>query len=148
VLVVPEDRFDAPIRVTLSLHEEPESDASDRFLAYHQRQEHPRWARGRIAFTKLDSGGVADGEALMRPNPLLDAIPRLCKRLNNDQGALRELCRLLDKVEIEHPVAVGVDEEGCDVRAEFGVVRVQWPAPVADADACEEVIATLFGGVS
>lgn len=148
VLVVPHDRFDSPMRITLALREEPESMASDRFLAYHQRQDNPCWTRGIISFVKLDSGGVADGEALMRPNPLLDAIPRLCKQLNNDQRALREVANLLAGVRIEQPVAVGVDEEGCDVRAEFGVVRVQWPAPVENADACEEVIKTLFNEVS
>ncbi|HCT46489.1 MAG: hypothetical protein CMJ35_03880 [Phycisphaerae bacterium] len=148
VLVIPEDRFNAPIRVTLSLKEEPESGSTDRYLAYHQRQQRPRWARGKIAFAKVDSGGVADGDALMVPNPLNASISSLCKRLNNDPKALREVCLLLSKVKIEQPVAVGVDEEGCDVRAEFGVVRVQWPAPVPDANACEEVIASLLGGVS
>lgn len=148
VLVIPEDRFNAPIRVTLSLQEEPESGSSDRYLAYHRKQDRPRWARGRIAFAKIDSGGVADGEALMIPNPLNASISSLCKRLNSDPRALREVCLLLSKAKIEQPVAVGVDEEGCDVRAEFGVVRVQWPAPVPDANACEEVIASLLGGVS
>ena len=48
---------------------------------------------------------------------------------------------------IESPVAVGVDEEGCDIRAGFGVVRMNWPAPVRDARQCELVIASLIGGV-
>lgn len=147
VLVVPEDRFDAPMRVTMMLDEEPESHASDRYLAYHTRQDRARWARGRIGFAKIDSGGVADGEALMKPNPLNSSIGTLCKRLNSDRKALREVCKLLAHVSIEQPTAVGVDDEGFDVRAEFGVVRVQWPAPVDDEATCELVIASLFGGV-
>lgn len=148
VLVVPEDRFDAPMRVTMMLDEEPESHASDRYLAYHTRQDRAHWARGRIGFAKIDSGGVADGESLMVPNPLHASIGSLCKRLNSDSNALREVCKLLAHVTIESPTAVGVDDEGFDVRAEFGVVRVQWPAPVSDETVCEQVIASLYEGVS
>jgi hypothetical protein len=148
VLAVPEDRFDCPMRVTVSLAEMPESMSTDRYLAYHARQDRPVWARGEIGFAKVHAGGVADGEALMTPNPLVEAIPHLCKRLNSDDNALREVCRLLTGVGIEHPVAVGVDEQGCDVRAEFGVVRMNWPGPVDDADMCERVIASLIGGVA
>lgn len=147
VLVIPEDRFDAPMRVTMMLDEEPESHASDRYLAYHSHQDRARWARGTIGFAKIDLGGVVDGETLMQPNPLLDSIGMLCKRLNSDAKALREVCKLLAHVTIEHPTAVGIDDEGFDVRAEFGVVRVQWPAPVDSEQTCEQVIASLFGGV-
>ena len=148
VLAVPEDRFDCPMRVNLSLTEMPESISTDRYLAYHARQDRPIWTRGEISFAKVHSGGVADGEELMTPNPLVAAIPQLCKRLNADDKALREICRLLAGVGIDRPVAVGVDEQGCDVRAEFGVVRVNWPGPVDDAEMCERVIASLIGGVA
>jgi hypothetical protein len=147
VLAIPEDRFDSPIRVTLSIQEIPESIATDRYIAYHQRQDRPMWAEAKILFAKVDSGGVADGDALMSPNPLCDAIGRLCKQLNADENALREVSRLLAKVTIEHPVAVGVDDEGFDVRAEFGVVRVPWPGPVHDEDECARVIESLIEGV-
>jgi hypothetical protein len=146
VLAIPEDSFSCPIRVNLSMREMPESIVSDRYMAYHMRQERPVWARGSISFAKIDSGGVADGEALMAPNPLLGAIPHLCKRLNADRQALSELCKLLTRATIENPIAVGVDEEGSDLRAEFGVVRMNWPGPVEDADECERVIASLIGG--
>ncbi len=147
VLAIPEDSFTCPMRVNLTIQEMPESIASDRYIAYHLRQDRPIWARGTISFAKVDSGGVADGEALMTPNPIHNAIPKLCKRLNADQQALREVCKLLARAEIENPIAVGVDEEGSDIRAEFGVVRMNWPGPVEDADECERVIASLVGGV-
>lgn len=146
VLAIPEDSFSCPIRVTLSIEEMPESIASDRYLAYHLRQDRPVWARGKIAFAKIDSGGVADGDALMTPNPLNDAIPHLCKRLNADQGALREVCKLMTGAKIDEPVAVGVDDEGSDIRADFGVVRMNWPSRVESAEECELVIASLIGG--
>lgn len=147
VLAIPEDSFSCPIRVNLAMEEMPESISSDRYMAYHMRQDRPVWARGTIAFAKIDSGGVADGEALMIPNPLHEAIPHLCKRLNTDRKALREVCKLLTKAEIDNPIAVGVDEEGSDLRAEFGVIRMNWPGSVEDADQCERVIASLIGGV-
>ena len=70
VLAVPEDRFDTPMRVNLMIDEIEECHATDRFLAYHTQQDRPVWARGKIGFAKSDSGGVADGDALMAPNPL------------------------------------------------------------------------------
>jgi len=148
VLAVPEDRFDCPMRVSLNLSEEPEGIITDRYFAYHLSQNRPLWARGSIGFAKLDSGEVVDGSLLMEPNPLSANIPRLCRLLNSDPHALGEVCLLLTHARISSPVAVGVDDLGCDVRGEFGVLRVPWPSPVHDADTCEQVIAALIGGVS
>lgn len=147
VLAVPEDRFDCPLRVSLSLSQEPEGTSTDRYFAYHLSQNRPIWTRGTIEFAKIDSGEVIDGRALMQPCVLRDEIPRLCRLLNNDQHALGELCLLLTKARVEDPVAVGVDDRGCDVRCAFGVLRVPWPSPVTEAETCEHVIAALIGGV-
>ncbi len=146
VLVIPEDRFDAPMRASLMLDEEPEGEATDRFMAYHSRQPLPMWARGSISFVKVDSGAVVSQERIEAPNPLIDALPGLCRRLNSDPQALRAVCRLLARVEIEEPVAVGIDDLGIDVRARFGVVRVALPARVSSGEEAEEVIAALYGG--
>ncbi|MEX0876287.1 MAG: hypothetical protein WD114_02410 [Phycisphaerales bacterium] len=148
VMVVPEDSFDAPLRVSLMLDEEPEGEATDRFMAYHMRQPLPVWARGSISFVKVDSGSVVSQEQIEAPNLLIDALPGLCRRLNSDRDALREVCKLLAKVDIEDPIAVGIDDLGFDVRARFGVVRVEMPSPIGSAQEAEDVIAALFGGVS
>lgn len=148
VLVIPEDRFDAPMRASLMLEEEPEGEATDRFMAYHTRQPLPMWARGSISFVKVDSGAVVSQEQIETPNPLIDALAGLCRKLNSDPVALREVCRLLTGADIEEPVAVGIDDLGIDVRARFGVVRVALPSPVASGEEAEEVIAALYGGVS
>jgi len=148
VLVIPEDSFEAPMRASLELGEEPEGEATDRYMAYHTRQPMPMWARGAISFVKVDSGSVVGQEEIEAPNPLVDALPGLCKKLNSDQRALREVCKLLAKADIDEPVAVGIDDLGFDVRARFGVVRVELPAPVRSAEEAEDVIAALYGGVS
>jgi hypothetical protein len=148
VLVIPEDRFDAPIRAGLELASEIEEEACDRFVAYHLDRPYPVWARGRINFVKLDSGAVIDQSEIERPNPLVDALPGLCKRLNADRQSLGDVCTLLTHASIDDPVAVGVDPFGFDVRCRFGVLRVEFPSPVHDARQAEEVIAALYGGVS
>lgn len=147
VLVIPEDRFDAPLRASLMLQEETEGEATDRFMAYHTRQPLPGWARGRLSFVKLETGAVVAQEELEIPNPLIDALPGLCKKLNSDRKALREVCKLLARVDIEEPLAVGIDDLGFDVRARFGVVRVTLPSRMRTGQEAEDVVAALLRGV-
>jgi hypothetical protein len=147
VLVLPEDRFDANIRLSLELSTEIQEEASDRFLAYHGQQPSPVWVKGQINFAKIDSGEVITQEELEQPNILVSSLSGLCKKLNNDRKALRELCRLLTKLDIEDPIAVGIDDSGFDVRARFGVVRVELPSQVETQQQAEDVLAALLGGV-
>jgi uncharacterized protein DUF2470 len=148
VLVIPEDRFDAPMRVSLDLSTTIEEEACDRFLAYHLHQPSSIWALGRINFAKLESGEVVGTDELEIPNPLIDALAGLCKKLNTDRKALGEVCKLLTKAKVDEPLAVGIDPIGMDVRTKFGVLRVEFPSPVEDATQAEDVIAALYGGVS
>lgn len=146
VLCLPDDSFEAD--ATILVHHRPaeEDRWTDRHMAYHPDTRPPRWARAAIDSVKLRSGAVVPGDQLRLPNPLLDAEPALCKRLNADRDALRELCRLLTGVEPEDPVAVGVDRLGIDVRARFGVIRVELPAPCEDSDEAGRVVEALIGG--
>lgn len=146
VLCLPDESFDAD--ATLLVHHRPadEDRWTDRHLAYHPDARPPRWARAAVDSVKLRSGAVVAGDRLGLPNPLIGAEPSLCKRLNADRAALRTLCRLLAGVEPEDPVAVGVDRLGIDVRARFGVVRVELPAPCDDADEAARVVDALIGG--
>ena len=151
VLVLPEDRFDAPIHAGIELGQEIEEEACDRFLAYHLHQPSPIWASGRINFVKIrdgiGKGMVFDQAEIEVPNALINELPGLCKKLNSDPKALGLICKLLAKVEIIEPMAVGVDPMGFDVRGKFGVVRVEFPSKVADGHQGEDVIAALIGGV-
>ena len=148
VLVIPEDRFDAPMRVSLDLSTAIDEEPCDRFLAYHLHQPCSIWARGKINFAKLESGEVVGTDELETPNPLIDALAGLCKKLNSDRKALGEVCKLLTKAKVDEPLAVGIDPIGMDVRTKFGVLRVEFPSPVEDATQAEDVIAALYGGVS
>ncbi len=152
VLVIPEDTFDAPMRVSVDLSLDIDEEACDRFMAYHTEQPGPIWTRGRINFAKLhdpnDTGAVIDQSDLEIPNALIKDLPSLCKKLNSDPKALREVSKLLARTDIDDPIAVGVDRYGFDVRARFGVVRVEFPSMVEDAQQAEDVIAALYGGVS
>lgn len=148
VLVLPEDRFDAPIRVSLDLSTSIDEEPCDRFLAYHLHQPSSIWARGAINFAKLESGEVVSDEELQIPNELIKVLPSLCKKLNIDRRALADICTLLTKASIEEPTAVGVDPIGFDVRGLFGVLRVEFPSPVRGASEAEDVLAALLGGVS
>jgi len=151
LLVLPEDRFDAPIHVGLELSNEIEEEACDRFLAYHLEQPNPIWTTGRINFVKIrdgiGKGSVLDQAEIEIPNSLVRELPSLCKKLNSDPHALKLICKLLAKVDVDEPVTVGVDPIGFDVRSRFGVVRVEFPSQVQDAMQAEQVIATLVGGV-
>jgi hypothetical protein len=147
VLVIPKDTFDAPIRVSLELDTEINEETCDRFLAYHLDQPMARWSRGHINFAKIESGDVINQDQLEVPNRLIGELPMLCRRLNSDPKALREVCKLLTRAQVDEPIAVGIDPLGFDVRGQFGVLRVEFPSPVEHASQAEDVIAALYGGV-
>lgn len=147
VLCLPDDTFNAD--ATLLVHHRPaeEDRWTDRHMAYHPDHRPPRWARAVVDSAKLNDGRFVEGERLDLLNPLLGVEPALCKRLNADPGALGALCALMAGVEPQAPVAVGVDRRGIDIRARFGIVRVELPAPCEDPDEAERVIDALLKGV-
>lgn len=147
VLVIPQDTFEAPLRVSLELLQQIDEEPCDRFMAYHTRQPGAVYVHGKINFAKIDSGEVISQGELETPNPLINELSGLCKKLNSDRKALREVCKLLTRIDIEDPIAVGVDHLGFDVRARFGVVRVELPSRVETGTQAEDVIAALIGGV-
>ncbi len=144
VLCLPDDTFDAEATLLVEHRPADEDRWTDRHLAYHPDARPARWARARVDAIKLRSGEVVDGERLGLVNPLADVEPELCKRLNADPDALRALCGLMAGVEPEAPVGVGVDRLGVDVRARFGIVRIDLPAPCEDPDEARRVIEALI----
>jgi hypothetical protein len=144
VLGLPDDSFEA--EATVLLHHRPAHDDrwTDRHLAYHPESRATRWIRAKIDSVKLRSGEVVPGERLGLVNPLTEVEPELCKRLNADRDALRTLCRLMTGTEPEQPVGVGVDRLGVDVRARFGIIRLDLPAPCQDPDEARRVIDALI----
>jgi hypothetical protein len=108
----------------------------DRWRIYHGEPEDVRWARISIDAAKFD-GRMFDGLALMEPNALADAEPRICRKVNAEmRGLLKQACLRVAEVEIEDPRLVGVDPLGFDIRGRFDVVRLDAdPEIVDDADA-------------
>jgi hypothetical protein len=145
LLCLPDDSFDTTMRaLVLPTGAEPDEEARDRYLAYHGRASEAAWVRARPEFVKLSGGRVVDGERVVVPNALRGEEPALCRTLNADRDALRRVVGLLAKVEPDEPLAVGVDPDGFDVRARFGIVRVEFPAPVPNGAEAERVIRTLL----
>ncbi|MCC5822134.1 MAG: DUF2470 domain-containing protein [Phycisphaerales bacterium] len=144
VLFLPDDTFDAEASVLINHRPAEEDRWTDRHMAYHPEARPDRWARATVDSLKLRDGEIVEGDRLALVNPLLSVEPALCKRLNADRDRVRELCRLMAGVEPEQPVAVGVDRYGIDVRARFGIVRLDLPAPCDDPDEAVRVIDALI----
>ena len=117
----------------------------DRWRIYHGEPEDVRWARISIDAAKFD-GRMFDGLALMEPNALAEAEPRVCRKVNAEmRGLLKQACLRVAEVEIEDPRLVGVDPLGFDIRGRFDVVRLDADPEIvdeADAFAALEELAT------
>jgi len=131
---------DAAMQLQVTLEEIQDSGEHaalcDRWRIYHGEPEDVRWARISIDAAKFD-GRMFDGLALMEPNALADAEPRICRKVNSEmRGLLKQACLRVAEVEIEDPRLVGVDPLGFDIRGRFDVVRLDAdPEIVDDADA-------------
>jgi len=144
VLWLPEEQFNAAQALLDAEELEDEFDeARDRYLAYHGRADRPRWLRARVESVR-DGSRVFDGEAIVAPNAARSVEPALCRALNEDRDRLRRLTGRLVGVEPETALAVGVDEDGFDVRAALGVVRVEFPRPARDAEETEATVRGLL----
>lgn len=148
ILCLPEDSYETRARVSLDPEPLGEHDeAVDRFCAYHGHLSGSGlWARAGVAFVKLDHGPVVDGDDLMLPNPLLGEQTALCRALNADPDRLREACLRTRGVSPEDPMGVGVDPLGLDVRARFGVLRIEFAVEAHDAVSARARIADWLGG--
>lgn len=147
VLQVPEESDDA-MQLLLTLHpiDREAHEACDRHLAYHGSPRASAWVAASIDSAKW-SGLVYDGLALNVPNALREAEPKLVKRANADRDALRGACARRAGVEPAEPLCVGVDPDGLDVRARFGIVRVAFDEAAQTREDAEAAIDRLLGKV-
>jgi hypothetical protein len=142
---------DAAMQLQVTLEEIQDSGEHaalcDRWRIYHGEPEDVRWARISIDAAKFD-GRMFDGLALMEPNALAEAEPRICRKVNAEmRGLLKQACLRVAEVEIEDPRLVGVDPLGFDVRGRFDVVRLDAdPEIVDDADAFAALEELATGG--
>lgn len=125
-LFLPEERDDA-LQVLIEFdEEEPSGAAQDRWSAYHGEPKSRHWASARVACLRRERE-VCEDEELSPSNPLRSAENRLLRLLNAERSALIGACEYLAGVKVPEACAVGVDPNGIDVRARFGIVRAEFP---------------------
>ncbi|MBO6514683.1 MAG: hypothetical protein JJ974_12030 [Phycisphaerales bacterium] len=144
VLACPRDSFDARLRISVELSEQVSEEQCDRFTAYHLPATTPLLARATYEYAKLDSGEVVTPDQCPLVNPLVDQLGPLCRALNADRERLARVCLNLSGVEHESPLAVGVDPDGIDIRARFGLVRMVLPEPITDHEHALDTIRRLL----
>lgn len=144
VLHVPEDEDDA-----LQLMVEPQevdsrnSPAADRYAIYHGKPGEVHLLRLEILSAKF-RGHVFEGSELACVNPFGSGEAGLCKVANQRASDLTHLCARSCGTSPAAPVLVGVDPHGLDVRARFGVIRVDFPRKVASIDEARSAIEDLL----
>lgn len=139
------------LAVTPSQIDRPESRESvDRWHAYHAAA--GTLPPGRLwLICEIEAGKRPDSptdvygpEVLMQPNPLRSTEPRLVKLINSRRDRLARLCRKHAAAEVQDPLCVGVDPLGLDVRARFGVIRVEFDLEAATAEQAEALVNSMF----
>lgn len=91
------------------------------------------WAVATIEAAKTETL-VFSPEELGAANALRADEPRLIRELNKDKAALARACRRHCGVDVADPVAVGLDPLGIDVRARFGILRLEFSRHANSAD--------------
>ncbi|MCC6659629.1 MAG: hypothetical protein IT437_01960 [Phycisphaerales bacterium] len=143
-LFVPEESVDALQLLVRVARLGPDPAAADRWRAYHGTARSARWCAMSVESGRRGAE-VVDGAGLMLVNPLADAEGALCRRVNSDAAALRRAVLGAAGVDVPHPLCVGVDDHGMDVRARFGIVRVGFERPAGSAGEAMRVIEGLLG---
>jgi hypothetical protein len=147
VLFVPDIAHEAmEIQVTLSAldPQSPDGALVDRWRIYHGDPLDTYWAFMDIDAVRYRTQ-VIDGDGLIRPNPLADAEPRVCREINKSRrDGLRRACRHVLGTDVEHPTLVGVDPLGLDVRRRFDVVRVPAKEPMETAQDVDRFLQELM----
>lgn len=123
------------------------SEAVDRWKAYHGSTSLSIWIRGEIEGVKTRTA-VFLIEDVQVPNPLGRDEYGLIRRANADLAALATACKQHAATLVTDPLCVGADPYGIDVRARFGIVRLEFPAGIeaATPTRCQEEIDRLLGG--
>ncbi|HZW10146.1 MAG TPA: DUF2470 domain-containing protein [Phycisphaerales bacterium] len=128
--------------ITIQATSSPPADAEIRFEIYHGQAREATWALAAVEAVRYH-GEAFDGEEIELTDEIIADEPDLCRRLNAAPNVLRDLCARFARAAVERPVAVGVDPDGIDVRARFGIVRVEFDEPARNPEQARERIADL-----
>lgn len=145
-LLIPEEH-DPRLAALLSIDttNTPPPAAEIRHEVYHGPARESRWALATIEALRYH-GEAFDRDELSLIDPLADHEPALCRSLNAEPTHLAELCQTHAGARVPEPVAVGVDPDGIDVRARFGIVRIEFGSAASSLDQARDAIARLAAG--
>lgn len=132
VLWIPEDSFDAA-QLLLCAQAEPDEQARDRYLAYHGQPKATAWLGLGIECAR-QGDAVVDGSEVTAPNSLARDEFAMCKALNLRLDQVQAVCARRRGVQVVDPRVVGVNQHGIDVRARFGIVRLELDQEATTAD--------------
>mgnify|MGYP000022017323 CR=1 FL=1 len=140
---------DATALVIPSRIERPEGcEAVDRWSVYHGiAPASAVWTASRVLGIKSAhdaSESCMDESALTVPNGLGTAEFRLIRAANADRAQLARAARGIAGIDLDDASCVGVDPDGLDVRAPFGIVRLEFPYAAADIPTAELMLANLL----
>jgi hypothetical protein len=141
-----ESDWDVQASVLARPVERPEgSEAVDRWRAYHGETSLSAWVACDIEGVKTESGVF--GDEAQQPNALGRGEYPLIKRANADRERLAAACKRHAATAVADAMCVGVDLFGIDVKARFGIVRLEFaPGIVAGTpEVCGREIDRLLG---
>ena len=135
IMFVPEyaeDCMEMHVSLNQFLENGDDGTLADRWQVYHGVPPDTQWAIVDIDAARYHEMFI-DGETLTRENLLAEDEVSLCKKLNKNKDTIRLVCASKTNVEVSDPFVVGVDSLGIDIRAPFGIVRIQSETPFVSA---------------
>ncbi len=145
LLFIPDETYHAPLELLVTPEPiDSEIAEVDRWRIYHGSYRDLDFARLIIEAIKYKNE-VYDGESLAGPNPLFKPEPGLCREFNQEhKESLGPLCRHFTGIDPSEPVMVGISPTGFDIRAPFGIIRVNAIERFESADHAREILAKMI----
>lgn len=140
-----ESDCDATALLSPARIQRPEAEESvDRWSAYHGLPPSGAvWTSSVILGVKSATNpddAIMDETALTLANPLGRSEFGVIRVANADRARLARAVHAVTRAEVPEALCVGVDDLGVDIRAPFGIVRLEFPAPAADASNAEAML--------
>lgn len=130
----------APARI----HRPEAEESVDRWSAYHGLPPNAAvWTSSAVLGIKSTTdpdNAIMDETALTVANPLGRSEFGLIRAANADRARLAQAVHAITRADVPEALCVGVDILGIDIRAPFGIVRLEFPAPAADAATAEAML--------
>lgn len=143
-LHIPDEIDDALQLLVTPIEINPDREAAaDRWRIYHGAPREARWARLEIQSGRRGRD-VFDAPDLRLPALFQQDEARLIAPLNADLPALARACRSVAGSAPADPRAVGVDPDGLDIRARFGIIRIPFSPPADSPAAAQAFIQRLI----